>query len=99
MGHDIKDGGLAEAGRARIDWAAGEMPVIGIRPGQILTDRLIGLAGSAEAARANAREKVPAGRPGTVEELAAVAAFICGEPASYVTGAAIPIDGGMLQGI
>jgi 3-oxoacyl-[acyl-carrier protein] reductase len=67
--------------------------------GQILTDRLIGLAGSAEAAHANAREKVPAGRPGTVEEFAAVAAFLCGEPASYVTGAAIPIDGGMLQGI
>jgi 3-oxoacyl-[acyl-carrier protein] reductase len=67
--------------------------------GQILTDRLIGLAGSAEAARANAREKVPAGRPGTVEEFAAVAVFLCGEPASYVTGAAIPIDGGMLQGI
>ena len=29
MGHDIRDEGLAEPGRARIDWAAGEMPVIG----------------------------------------------------------------------
>jgi 3-oxoacyl-[acyl-carrier protein] reductase len=67
--------------------------------GQILTDRLVGLAGSVEAAHANAREKVPAGRPGTVEEFAAVAAFLCGEPASYVTGAAIPVDGGMLQGV
>ncbi len=67
--------------------------------GQILTDRLVGLAGSEEQARANAREKVPAGRPGTVEEFAAVAAFLCGEPASYVTGAAIPVDGGMLQGV
>jgi 3-oxoacyl-[acyl-carrier protein] reductase len=67
--------------------------------GQILTDRLIGLAGSVEAANAAARERVPAGRPGSVEEFAAVAAFLCGEPASYVTGAAIPVDGGMLQGI
>jgi len=67
--------------------------------GQILTDRLIGLAGSVEAANANARERVPAGRPGTVEEFAAVAAFLCGAPASYVTGAAIPVDGGMLQGV
>ena len=67
--------------------------------GQILTDRLVGLAGSVEAAQANARAKVPAGRPGTVEEFAAVAAFLCGEPASYVTGAAIPVDGGMLQGV
>ena len=67
--------------------------------GQILTDRLVGLAGSVEAANANARQAVPAGRPGTVEEFAAVAAFLCGEPASYVTGAAIPIDGGMLRGV
>lgn len=67
--------------------------------GQILTDRLVGLAGSEEAARANARDTVPAGRPGTVEEFAAVAAFLCGEPASYVTGAAIPVDGGLLKGV
>jgi 3-oxoacyl-[acyl-carrier protein] reductase len=67
--------------------------------GQILTDRLIGLAGSVEAAEANARTTVPAGRPGTVEEFSAVAAFLCGEPASYVTGTAIPVDGGLLQGV
>src|SRR5919106_2727494 len=28
VGHDIRDGALAEGGRGRIDWAAGEMPVI-----------------------------------------------------------------------
>jgi adenosylhomocysteinase len=28
MGHDVRDLGLAGAGRGRIDWAAGEMPVI-----------------------------------------------------------------------
>jgi 3-oxoacyl-[acyl-carrier protein] reductase len=67
--------------------------------GQILTDRLVGLAGSVEAANEAARERVPARRPGTVEEFAAVAAFLCGAPASYVTGAAIPVDGGMLQAI
>lgn len=67
--------------------------------GTILTDRAISLAGSEEAVRERARERIPAGRPGTVEEFAAVAAFLCGAPASYVTGAAIPVDGGMLQGV
>jgi 3-oxoacyl-[acyl-carrier protein] reductase len=67
--------------------------------GTILTDRAISLAGSEEAVRERARERIPAGRPGTVEEFAAVAAFLCGQPASYVTGAAIPVDGGLLQGV
>lgn len=67
--------------------------------GTILTDRAISLAGSEEAVRERARERIPAGRPGTVEEFAAVAAFLCGGPASYVTGAAIPVDGGLLQGV
>ena len=29
MGYDIRDNGLADPGRGRIDWAAGEMPVTG----------------------------------------------------------------------
>jgi 3-oxoacyl-[acyl-carrier protein] reductase len=70
-----------------------------VLPGRILTDRLTSMAGSAEAAQAAAREHVPAGRVGTVEELAAVAAFLCSEAASYLTGVALPVDGGLLRGI
>lgn len=70
-----------------------------VLPGRILTDRLTSLVGSEEAVRQVAAEQVPAGRPGTVEELAAVAAFLCSEPASYVTGAAVPVDGGLLRSI
>lgn len=68
-------------------------------PGRILTDRLTSLAGSAEAAEANAREQVPAGRTGRVEEIAAAAAFLCSEGASYITGVALPVDGGMLRSV
>ena len=67
--------------------------------GRILTDRIIGMAGSVEAAERAAEQDVPAGRLGTVEEYAAVAAFLCSEPASYVTGTSIPVDGGLMRSL
>ncbi|MEU7544661.1 SDR family oxidoreductase [Streptomyces sparsogenes] len=41
---------------------------------------------------------MPAGRYGRPEEFAAVAAFLCGEPASFVTGSRIGVDGGLIAG-
>jgi 3-oxoacyl-[acyl-carrier protein] reductase len=70
-----------------------------ILPGSILTDRLIASAGSADAARRRAAEEVPAGRPGSVEEIAAVAAFLCSARASYVTGTATLVDGGLTRSV
>jgi 3-oxoacyl-[acyl-carrier protein] reductase len=39
-------------------------------------------------------DRVPLGRPGTPEEVAAVVAFVCSEPARLVNGACIAVDGG-----
>jgi len=80
--------------------AAGDGVTINtVLPGRILTDRLISMAGSEEAVRDAAAEQVPARRPGTPEEFAAVAAFLCSERASYVTGTAVPVDGGLLRAV
>ena len=70
-----------------------------VLPGRIGTDRLHELYGSAESAAASAAADVPAGRLGSPAEFAAAAVFLCSAPASYVTGQALAVDGGLLRSI
>jgi 3-oxoacyl-[acyl-carrier protein] reductase len=70
-----------------------------IHPGLIATDRMIETAGSVEAAQARARETIPTGRLGTVEELAAAAVFLCSRQASYINGTALLVDGGLTRSV
>jgi len=76
-------------------------------PGRIHTDRVDELdAAAAKRAgktvgeiAAASRATIPMGRYGTVEEFAAVAAFLVSAQASYVTGAKFRCDGGMIRSI
>jgi 3-oxoacyl-[acyl-carrier protein] reductase len=70
-----------------------------VHPGQIATDRMIDTAGSVEAAEERARDLIPAGRLGTVEELAAAAVFLCSTQASYITGTSLLVDGGLTRSV
>jgi 3-oxoacyl-[acyl-carrier protein] reductase len=81
------------------DVAADGVTLNHVHPGQIATDRMIDTAGSLEAAQERAKDNVPAGRLGTVEELAAAAVFLCSVPAAYITGTAILVDGGLTRSV
>jgi 3-oxoacyl-[acyl-carrier protein] reductase len=81
------------------DAAADGVTINTVMPGRIATDRMFGMLGDSEEALAGASADIPAGRLGTPEEFAAVAAFLCGVGAAYVTGTAVAVDGGLLRGI
>ena len=70
-----------------------------ILPGRIATDRISHLHGSIEKAQEVAREQIPARRLGTAEEIAAAAAFLCSERASYITGTTLFVDGGLTSSL
>ncbi|MCW2241737.1 SDR family oxidoreductase [Azospirillum canadense] len=78
-----------------------------IVPGRIHTERVDELDAAAakrtgktaEEIAAQSRATIPVGRYGKVEELAAVAAFLAGEPAAYVTGSVVRVDGGMIRSV
>ncbi|MEZ5159817.1 MAG: SDR family oxidoreductase [Marmoricola sp.] len=50
-------------------------------------------------ARRQAEQLIPLGRYGQPTEFGRVAAFLLSPASSYVTGVALPIDGGMLQAL
>ena len=78
---------------AALDYAQHNIRINAIAPGPILTDRLKQLKNRDQVALA-----VPIRRIGEPEEVAYMAAWLCSEQASFITGATIPIDGGRLAG-
>jgi 3-oxoacyl-[acyl-carrier protein] reductase len=71
-----------------------------VHPGRIATDRIFATSGaSREDVEAHAADTIPARRLGTPEELAAAVVFLAGDPASYITGQAIAVDGGAMRSV
>ena len=66
-----------------------------VAPGTVETELTRGLASGEELA-ALGRERVPLGRLGEPEEIAAAVDFLSSEAASYVTGTVLVVDGGWL---
>ena len=79
-----------------------EMAALGVRanaiaPGMIATPMTMPMFQD-PANVAKIRKAHPIGREGQPEEIAAVIAFLMSDEASFITGAVIPVDGGMTAG-
>ena len=69
-----------------------------IAPGRIDTERVKHVYGP-DGPSADDLRRIPVGRLGSPAEIASVAAFLASERASYVTGAVVPVDGGLTRGL
>jgi 3-oxoacyl-[acyl-carrier protein] reductase len=79
--------------------AADGITVNTVATGMFATERLADPQGSLEGAERAAGERVPAKRLGAPEEYGDLVAFLCSERAAYLTGAVIPLDGGLLRSV
>ena len=93
--------GLAMAAKDMADeWAPRGVRVVSLLPGRIMTDRnkqLFAASDDPAAAAASVAATIPLRRLGEPAEFGKVAAFVLSPAASYLTGAAIPVDGGSLR--
>lgn len=89
------------------EWAGDGIRVNHLIPGRIQTERVEELDSylaaqrdtSIDEIRAGYETAIPLGRYGTADEYAAAAVFLLSDAASYITGASLQVDGGVLRGI
>ena len=89
------------------DWGPHGIRVNHLIPGRIATERVASLdASAAEAAGTSVEDiqrrnesGIPLGRYGEPEEYAAAAAFLVSPAASYITGATLQVDGGVIRAV
>lgn len=68
-------------------------------PGRVGTDRVRDLDGPDPEVRRSVEQTIPLRRYGTPEEFGRVAAFVLSPAAAYLTGAMIPVDGGITRAL
>ena len=77
------------------EYAAARIRVNVIAPGAIETPLFGEVINSTPSSRTDYEKRTPMGRIAKSEEVAAAATWLCSDAASYVTGAVLPVEGGM----
>ena len=107
LSNSVRPGVIGYSKTAARALAGRGITVNSVLPGMIETER------TQELAEARARrealplevvveeraKEIPMGRLGRPEEVGALVAFLCSEPAGYITGEAVAIDGGFTRGV
>lgn len=78
-----------------LEVASKGVTVNSVQPGLHRTDRLLGLYDNPDAVA----QGIPAQKLGDPDDFGRIAAFLCSESAQFITGAAIPVDGGAYAGL
>jgi 2-deoxy-D-gluconate 3-dehydrogenase len=75
-------------------WARDNIQVNAVLPGWIDTELTQGARRQVPGLHDNVLRRTPAGRWGTIDDMAGVAVFLASAASDFVTGTAIPVDGG-----
>ena len=89
-----KGGVIALTRQVALDFAGDPIRVNCVCPGPTRTERLAGIVDSGDVDESFLIGNVPLGRWAQPSEIASVIAFLGSEDASFITGAAIVVDGG-----
>jgi NAD(P)-dependent dehydrogenase (short-subunit alcohol dehydrogenase family) len=88
--------GLTKA--AALEYATKNIRINAVCPGAVVTDMIHRIAKNDPATEDAYAKLQPIGRMGTPDEIAAVALFLCSDASSFLTGVALPADGGIMAG-
>ena len=91
-----KFAGIGLTRAAALDYADRGVRVNALAPGPIHTERL---EAAGEQARHHVAATIPAHRLGQPDDVAEAAVWLCSPAAAFITGATLPVDGGLLAGM